>query len=572
MNSRPWPLADADYDVVIVGGGMAGAGVARDLALRGVSVALVEKGDFASATTSQSSKLIHGGLRYLELFDFGLVRESLRERETLRRLAPHLVRPLPFLVPIYRDSSRSLIKVRIGLKLYDWLAPGRTRERYRVLPPVDALSLEPAIRARDLRGAGYYFDDLLVFPERLCLENVLSACRLGARTFNYAQVAEIVRNSKGAISAVRVRDLLTGRVATLGARIVVNATGPWVDELRAAARVSERGPRILRRTKGIHCLLPRLTERAIYHSTGDDRMIFVIPWREFSLVGATDSDFDGDLDRVHATGDEVNYLLDEVYKVLPDPRVSLDEVVYTYAGVRPLSFEQGKRESDVSRAHKVVAEERGRFLSITGTKLTCFRSLAAVLGDRVMRTLGRPQRPRRARRHGRGGVPDRRAHVARRLRRGRGHRARPRDAGDAGGDIRPRLDTGDRPRRQGGRRNRTAVPPQPRHRGRAVPRGARRNGRVAPGRPAATDGHRHEPLPGAGLRGVDWASDGAAPRLDPPPARGRARRLPRARRALAPVPDVTAASPGRHGAVARLCYSAAHLARMSPARTPWRLS
>jgi glycerol-3-phosphate dehydrogenase len=170
---------------------------------------------------------------------------------------------------------------------------------------------------------------------------------------------------------------------------VVNATGPWVDELRALARVSERGPRILRRTKGVHCLLPKLTERAIYHSTGDDRMIFVIPWREFSLVGATDTDFNGDLDRLHATGDEVNYLLDEAYKVLPDPRVRPSEVAYTYAGVRPLSFEKGKRASDVSRAHKVVAEERGRFLSITGTKLTCFRSLAAELGDQVMRTLGR---------------------------------------------------------------------------------------------------------------------------------------------------------------------------------------
>jgi glycerol-3-phosphate dehydrogenase len=389
MNSRPWPLEDAEYDVVVIGGGMAGAGVARDLALRGVSTALIEQGDFASATTSQSSKLIHGGLRYLELYDFSLVRESLRERETLRALAPHLVRPLPFLVPIYRDSSRSLIKVRIGLKLYDWLAPGRDRERYRVLPAVDVLSLEPALRAGDLRGAGYYFDDLLVYPERLCLENVLSACRLGARAFNYAQVAEIVRDAKGRITGVRARDLLTGRVATLGARVVVNATGPWVDQLRELARVKERGPRILRRTKGIHCLLPKLTERAIYHSTGDDRMIFVIPWREFSLIGATDSEFEGDMDRLHATAEEVNYLLDEVYKVLPDPRVSAKEVLYTYAGVRPLSYEKGKRASDVSRAHKVVTEERGRFLSITGTKLTCFRSLAAELGDQVMRTLGR---------------------------------------------------------------------------------------------------------------------------------------------------------------------------------------
>src|SRR3989454_6239716 len=229
--TRAAPLPDADYEVVIIGGGIAGAGAARDLALRGVSVALVDKGDFGSGTTSKSSKLVHGGLRYLELFDFALVRESLRERETLGRLAPHLVKPLPFLVPVYRESSRSLIKVRIGLKLYDWLAPGRTRERYRVLPPVDALSLEPAIRARDLRGAGYYFDDLLVFPERLCLENVLSAARHGARVYNYAYIEETVRDPRGAIRGVKVRDLLTGRVATLGARIVVNATGPWVDEI-----------------------------------------------------------------------------------------------------------------------------------------------------------------------------------------------------------------------------------------------------------------------------------------------------------------------------------------------------
>jgi glycerol-3-phosphate dehydrogenase len=390
MSGRPQPLADADYDVVIIGGGMAGAGAARDLAMRGLSVALVDKGDFASATTSLSSKLIHGGLRYLELFDFGLVRESLTERQRLQRLAPHLVKPLPFLVPIYRDSSRGLIKVRLGLKLYDWLTPGRDREHYRVLRPIDALSLEPAIRPDDLRGAGYYFDDLLLFPERLCLENVLSACRHGARPFNYCQVLEVVRDARGAVAGVKARDLLTGRVATLGARVVVNAAGPWVDDLRELARVTERGRHILRRTKGIHCLLPRMTERAIYHSTGDDRMIFIIPWRDFSLVGTTDTDFAGDLDRVWATGDEVDYLLDEVRRALPDPRVRAEEVAYTYAGVRPLSYEEGRRASDVSRAHRIVAEEGGRFLSITGTKLTCFRSLAEQLGDVVTRLLRRP--------------------------------------------------------------------------------------------------------------------------------------------------------------------------------------
>jgi glycerol-3-phosphate dehydrogenase len=390
-------LIDGDYDVVVIGGGMAGAGVARDLALRGLRVVLVDKGDFASATTSLSSKLIHGGLRYLELFEIGLVRESLRERETLRRLAPHLVRPLPFLIPVYHDSSRSLIKVRIGLKLYDWLTPGRDRERYRVLRPIDALSLEPAIGAPGLRGAGYYFDDLLVFPERLCLENVRSACRHGARAFNYCQVEEILRDTRGKIAGVRVRDLLSDRVVALRAPVVVNATGPWVDDVRAQAGIAERGRRILRRTKGIHCLLPSLTERAIYHSTSDDRMIFVIPWREFSLVGTTDTDFDGDLDRVHATREEVDYLLAEVRKAVPDPRLRADAVVYTYAGVRPLSFEEGKRESDVSRAHRVVSEADGRFLSITGTKLTCFRSLAQALGDRVVRTLRRGGPSRTAR-------------------------------------------------------------------------------------------------------------------------------------------------------------------------------
>ncbi|HTY80469.1 MAG TPA: glycerol-3-phosphate dehydrogenase/oxidase [Candidatus Bathyarchaeia archaeon] len=377
------------FDAVVIGGGMAGAGVARDLALRGASVALFEKGDFASGTSSKSSKLIHGGLRYLELFDFKLVRESLREKKTLERLAPHLVQPLPFLVPVYRGSKRGLITVRVGMWLYDLLTPGRARERFRVLRPVATLAMEPSIQADDLRGAGYYFDDLLLLPERLCLENVLSAVRHGARAHNYCEIEAVTHGAAG-IDGVRVRDLLTGRVHTVRASVVVNCAGPWVDRLRELAGVQEAGRRVLRTTKGIHCMLPRMTERAVYLSTADDRMIFVIPWREFSMVGTTDTDFDGDPDRLSATREEVEYLLDAVRPALPDPRVAIDRVVYTWAGVRPLAFEEGASASRVSRDHKVVVEgPEGRFLSITGTKLTCFRSLAEQVGDRVMSVLGR---------------------------------------------------------------------------------------------------------------------------------------------------------------------------------------
>ena len=382
-------IDEGTFDAVVIGGGMAGAGVARDLALRGASVALFEKGDFASGTSSKSSKLIHGGLRYLELAEFRLVRESLREKKTLERLAPHLVRPLPFLVPVYRGSKRGLITVRIGMWLYDLLTPGKQTERFRVVPPVEALALEPSIQAADLRGAGYYFDDLLLFPERLCLENALSAARHGARVHNYCEVEEVTRGPRG-LDGVRVRDLLTGQVHTARAPVIVNCAGPWVDRLRELAGVREAGARVLRTTKGIHCLLPRMTEHAVYLSTADDRMIFVIPWRQFSMVGTTDTDFDGDPDRLWATRDEVEYLLGAVRPALPDPRVTLDQVVYTYAGVRPLAFEEGSSASRVSRDHKVVVEgDGGRFLSITGTKLTCFRSLAEEVGDRVMRALGR---------------------------------------------------------------------------------------------------------------------------------------------------------------------------------------
>ncbi len=381
------------FDVAVIGGGMAGAGIARDAAMRGLRTILLERRDFAYGTTSKSSKLIHGGLRYLELLDFALVRESLVERTRLERLAPHLVRPLPFIVPVYRGAKRGMILVRIGMKLYDLLTPGKKTGRYRGIPAREALAMEPDLNPADLEGAGYYFDDLLLFPERLCLENVLSARRHGAAVANYAEVESLRRGPDGWM--LEARDVLSGEGRRLSARVVVNAAGPWVDKVRRVAGVDEAGGRVLRTTKGIHLAMPRMTDRAIYlESDTDGRMFFVIPWRDFSWVGTTDTDYTGDLDRIVATRDEVEYLLTSLRRALPNRRVSADSVTYAWAGVRPLTYEAGKKESAVSREHRVVTEADGSFLSITGTKLTCYRSLAEEATNRVARVLGRPSRSR----------------------------------------------------------------------------------------------------------------------------------------------------------------------------------
>jgi glycerol-3-phosphate dehydrogenase len=402
MTGRLENINGQRFDLVVIGGGMAGAGIARDASLRGYRTLLLERKDFAFGTTSRSSKLIHGGLRYLELYDFGLVRESLRERERLQRLAPHLVRPLPFVIPVYRGAKRGMIMIRMGMKLYDLLTPGKRTERYRTMSREETLQSEPHLEPRDLVGAGYYFDDLLLLPERLCLENVLSAKRWGASVFNYADVTEIRGAGgtspqgypvpgPGAGWQVEARDVLSGATARITARVVVNAAGPWVDRVRRLAGV-DQGRRCVRTTKGIHLLLPRITDHAVYIAAKqDERMFFVIPWRGFSLVGTTDTDFEGDLDHLAATREEVHYLLTETQRVFPTARVREDEIAYTYAGVRPLAFEEGKSASAVSREHKVIPEgEAGTFLSITGTKLTCYRSLAEKAVDRVGRLLGRP--------------------------------------------------------------------------------------------------------------------------------------------------------------------------------------
>jgi glycerol-3-phosphate dehydrogenase len=290
--------------------------------------------------------------------------------------------------------------IRFGMKLYDLLTPGKRTEHYRTITRNETLRLERHLEPQDLLGSGYYFDDLLLVPERLCLENVLSAQRWGASVYNYAEVVGIrnvassakrrVPSAQGGHWEIEAQGVLDGAQARVTARVVVNATGPWADQVRRLAGV-DGGRRCVRTTKGIHLLLPRVTDHAVYIAAKrDDRMFFVIPWQQFTLVGTTDTDFKGDLDRLAATREEVQYLMHETQRVFPSAGMREEDIHYTYAGVRPLSFEEGKSASAVSRAHKVIPEGESRtFLSITGTKLTCFRSLAEEAVDEVGRLLNR---------------------------------------------------------------------------------------------------------------------------------------------------------------------------------------
>ncbi len=383
------------FDVVVIGGGINGAGIARDAAVRGFSTLLLEKEDFGYGTSSRSSKLAHGGLRYLEHLEFSLVRESLRERATLERIAPHLVRPLAFLLPVYTGDRRPLWMIGLGVKLYAWLARERLA-RYRTVDAAEAARREPALEMRGLVGAALYADDQIVSPERLTLENVLSAREAGAKAVNHVAVTALRLRPNGT-TEIDVRHAVTGATETVAGRVVVNAAGPWGDRVRRLAGLE--GAPTLRLTKGIHLVLPRVTQQALFISAkSDGRMFFVLPWKDWSIIGTTDTDFDGDLDRLAATAEEVDYLLTETRRVIPGARLTRDDVLYTYAGVRPLAAARpGKAAGAVSRRHVVHAEgPRGTLLSVTGGKLTSYRSLAEEVTDQIARLLARPGASRTA--------------------------------------------------------------------------------------------------------------------------------------------------------------------------------
>jgi glycerol-3-phosphate dehydrogenase len=378
------------YDLLVVGGGITGACIARDAARRGLDVLLLDKNDWAFGTSSRSSKLVHGGLRYLELFDFKLVFEACRERRRLLINAPHLVWPQPFTFPVYKGDKNGLFMIGAGLWLYDILALFRNVQNHRLHGPKRILEVEPGLDRSRLKGGGEFYD-CATDDARLTLAHVQSARLEGADCVNYARVTGFLRRGDGQLCGARVRDELSGREYDAEARVVVNATGPWTD--KTCWLEDEQASAKLRPTKGAHVIVPRqraYTRNALpIMSPRDQRLLFIVPWGDFALIGTTDTDYEGDYDELYADREDVDYILEAANAALPEARLETGDIVSTYAGLRPLICEQGSEgisESQVSREHSIYESHSG-LITITGGKLTTARSMAEELVDLAVRRL-----------------------------------------------------------------------------------------------------------------------------------------------------------------------------------------
>jgi len=372
------------FDVIVIGGGITGAGVARDAALRGLSCLLLEKGDFASGVTSKSTRLIHGGLRYLANFEMDLVAESLAERAILRRQAPYLIHPMPILIPIYQGDPHGRAVISLGIHLYDLLSHEKDIPHYFTSDARTTLGFEPRLSRTGLAGSALFYDHQITMPERLVIENIVSAREAGAATLNYVRVEKYAEDGSGVV--VSARDVLSGRTANVRCKVLINAAGPWIDKVRKAGEIDHC--KIIHPTKGIHLVLPKLSEQALFVTSRDGRMFFIIPLGASSLIGTTDTNYDGDLDDVHADRDDVEYLLNESRRILPGLNITREAIQFTYAGVRPLAF-SGSTESKISRKHRVIREGRtGRIITIAGGKLTTYRNMAKDTVDAVCAAIG----------------------------------------------------------------------------------------------------------------------------------------------------------------------------------------
>ena len=372
-------LAQEEFDLLIIGGGITGVAVTRDASLRGFHTALVEKDDFGSGTSSRSSRLIHGGIRYLEYCRFKLVFEACGERRMMRKVAPRLVRPLPFLYPLYRGQKPAPWKLRAGLTLYDALGLFRNVQRHRWLRPPEVQRREPLVAGRGLLGAARFYD-AQVDDARLTLMTSRSAHFHGAVMVNQARVVGLMRAGKRVVGA-HVVDELSGREIEVRAKVVVNAAGVWVDSVRELDELHSGS--MTRPTKGIHLVIPRArlsSQHAVaFDSPRDGRHIFLIPWGDFALIGTTDTDYQGDLDNPSASLDDIEYLLEAVWHTFPGAQIRHDDIISTFAGLRPLILASGGAYA-LSREHGIVESPSG-LITVAGGKLTTHRLMGKQLTD-----------------------------------------------------------------------------------------------------------------------------------------------------------------------------------------------
>jgi len=380
-------MGQVPLDIVVVGGGITGAGIARDAALRGLAVALVEKEDFASGTSSKSARLVHGGLRYLEQYQFGLIRSASSERRKLRQLAPRLVRPVAFTFPVYRTSKSSLLMIRIGMRVYDLIAHSRHGKRHKIVDARQAAELEPALARQGLVGAAYYHYDYLADDARLTLATIQSAHQHGALIANHAKVCGLLKVG-GRVSGVEVVDRVTGERFTARARVTVNATGVWADQIRRMD--DSAAEEMIRVNRGSHLVLPRnkleIRGAVAFTSADGRRAMYAVPWKHTCIVGTTDIDHPGDLDQVYAMPTEIESMLEAVNHAFPDARLTQKDIISTFAGLRPLVGSGEIAAYQASRDHQIVESDAG-LVTISGGKLTTYRRMAEDLVDFVSKKL-----------------------------------------------------------------------------------------------------------------------------------------------------------------------------------------
>lgn len=373
------------FDLAVIGAGINGAGIARDAALRGLKVIVFDKGDMCSGCSAISSRLVHGGLRYLEYGEIPLVYESLHERRYLRLTAPHLVEPLRICIPIYAGARRGPLLIRMGMLAYDVLSFRKTVPNHQMLSSAELEAEEPGLEAEGLRAAARYYDAQVAFAERLVLENLLAARSAGAAIRTHCEVTGI-QVEEGAVESVNYVDH-TGNSGSVQVKAIINAAGPWVDRVLDVAPSPSK--RLIGGTKGSHIIVGKFDgapHDAFYvEAAADGRPFFIIPWNDQYLIGTTDIRYEEDLDYIRASGAEVDYLLAETNRVFPHAALTRADIHYAYAGVRPLPYKEVGPESAITRRHIIKSNEEiaGGLLSIIGGKLTTYRSLAEQAVDKL---------------------------------------------------------------------------------------------------------------------------------------------------------------------------------------------